>query len=229
MQNISYTSSEDSLVALNSDIENLINESKAEWSRNPHEVSFQTKLKALFDLQTILRSQKLPPDQISLIQNQVAQLKKAPQSTPMVQATTAPLPTPVVAPPAPVQQPTLSSLLGPGALAALLARQSATPQLNAAVPATIRSPQQIHTHPYQPPLPVVPAATPVPDPASLLGRLRAAGILPGLGATTTSTPVNPTIASLPPPPFLNTPPSAARTPLAAIPNDVVLKPASLKM
>ncbi|KAF8864293.1 hypothetical protein BDZ45DRAFT_643016 [Acephala macrosclerotiorum] len=226
-----YTSTEDSLAALNSDIENLINESKAEWSRNPHEVSFQTKLKALFDLQTILRSQKLPPDQISLIQNQVAQLKKAPQSAPIMQTPQAPLPpTPVVAPPAPAQQqPTLSSILGPGALAALLARQSATPQPSSAVPDSIRSPQQASILPYQPPPSVTPAATPIPDPNSLLGRLRAAGMLPGLGATTSAPTPTVSTPTLPSPPFMNTPPTSTRTPLGIIPNDVVLKPASLKI
>ncbi|KUJ08459.1 uncharacterized protein LY89DRAFT_788839 [Mollisia scopiformis] len=228
VQAVGYTAPASSLAALNSDIENLINETKAEWSRNPHEVNFQPKIKALLDLQTVLRSQTLPPDQISLIQNQVDQLKQAPQSAPIMQAAPAPLPpTPVVAPP-PVQQPTLSSLLGPGALAALLARQSATPQPSSAVPATIRSPPQNNSHPFQPPSSVAPATTPVPDPASLLGRLRAAGMLPGLAASTAPTPLN-SSTSVAPPPFLNTPPSAARTPLATIPNDVILKPASLKI
>lgn len=220
-----------SLAALNSDIENLINETKAEWSRNPHEVNFQPKIKALLDLQTVLRSQTLPPDQIALIQNQVDQLKQAPQSAPIMHTAPAPLPpTPVVAPPAPVQQPTLSSLLGPGALAALLARQSATPQPSSAVPATILSPQQDHSRPNQAPPSATPTATPVPDPASLLGRLRAAGMLPGLAAAPSSTPANSTSTPVPSlPSFLQNLPSAARTPLGTIPNDVVLKPASLKM
>jgi hypothetical protein len=64
---------DDSLLALKSDVEKLINESRAEL----YETGFQTKVKVLFDLQVILQSQTLPPDQISLIQNQVAQFKKA--------------------------------------------------------------------------------------------------------------------------------------------------------
>jgi pre-mRNA cleavage complex 2 protein Pcf11 len=211
--------------------------SKADFAQNPWDSSIQTRLKALLDLQTILQSQELPPDQIALIRDQVTQLSQASQSAPKNQTPPVHIPpTPVAATSAPAQQTTLSSLLGPGALAALLARQSATPQPTppSQPTAPIRSPQPGHQIPYQPPPPAASSSTSTQDPSSLLERLRAAGILQGAAVVTSSpTPTNALAGSLPlgypPPPFVNTPPNPTRTPLADIPNDVVLKPASLKM
>ncbi|KAK0127641.1 hypothetical protein ONS96_007165 [Cadophora gregata f. sp. sojae] len=224
------SSAEDGIAQLNSDIEKLIASSRAEWPQNPHDTSIGTKLKALLDLQTILQSQKLPPDQISLIKEQVAQLSRAPQPAPKIQSPI-PLPTPVAAPapaPAPAQQPTLSSILGPGALAALLARQAATSQTPPVQATSVRSPPQTQAQPYQPP----PSNGVSVEPLSLLDKLRAAGMLP---STSTPNPppaaFNPTPAGFPPgfpPAFVNTPPTS-RTPLASIPNDVVLKATSLKI
>jgi pre-mRNA cleavage complex 2 protein Pcf11 len=222
---------------LNRDIANLITTSKTDFAQNPWDSSIQTRLKALLDLQTILSSQQLPPDQIALIKNQVAQLSEAAQSsTPKVappQPT--PPPAPVAAAQPPAQQPSLSSLLGPGALAALLARQSPAPQ--PAPPtqsaASIRSPPPQAQSAFNAPPATPSPSTPVPDTGSLLERLRAAGILQGGAPSSTPTlPQNGLAGKLPPgfppAPFINTPPSS-RTPLAEIPNDVVLKPASLKL
>lgn len=242
-----YGVSDISIDTLNSDIANLITASKAEFARDPLNGSIQTRLKALLDLQSILQREKLPPDQIALIRDQVQQLSIA--------AKPQPPPTPVVPPPAPVivsqppaQQPTLASLLGGSdALAALLARASATPQ-----PPTpqnqpvlpVRSPQPSYIKPQYPPIPppVVPAATPTPvaDPNSLLERLRAAGMLPALPGASSTPPLPPsTLANnttlppgFPPPlPFANNTyaSGSARPALNEIPNDVQLKPASLKM
>lgn len=224
---------------LNRDISDLITTSKADFAQNPWDSSIQTRLKALLDLQTILSSQKLPPDQIALIKNQVAQLSEAAHSsTPKVDH---PQPTPpqasVAASQPPAQQPSLSSLLGgPAALAALLARQSATPQpppRQSAAP--IRSPPPSVQPVFSAPAATPSNSTPLPDPSSLLERLRAAGIIQG-GTAATGTPTLPLNAlagklppGFPPAPFVNTPPNASRTPLAEIPNDVVLKPASLKL
>jgi pre-mRNA cleavage complex 2 protein Pcf11 len=246
-QNQVYGAPEDSVDTLSSDVANLITIAKGEFARNPLDSSKQLKLKALLDLQNILQKQKLPPDQLSLIKEQVAELSKPSPTLPNIQTPSAPPPAPAPAPvplslPAaqpPAQQPTLRSLLGSGALAALLARQSATPQPTPpSQPADpIRLPQQFRPQPpYQPPPPATPTSTPAPDPNSLLERLRAAGMLPAVSAAS-STPTIPQTSltgNLPPgfpplPSFMNTPPSAARTPLASIPNDVVLKPASLKM
>ncbi|KAH6717855.1 hypothetical protein BKA61DRAFT_293186 [Leptodontidium sp. MPI-SDFR-AT-0119] len=228
-----HSSAEDGIAQLNNDIEKLIASSRAEWPQNPHDTSIGTKLKALLDLQTILQSQKLPPDQISLIKDQVAQLSRAAQPAPKIQSPPVQIPTPVAAAPAPApaQQPTLSSILGPGALAALLARQAATSQTPPVQAAVVRSPPKPQAQPsYQPP----PSNSASVEPMSLLDKLRAAGMLPATPTPTPNPPATytPTPAGFPPgfpPPFLNTPPNASRTPLAAIPNDVVLKATSLKI
>ncbi|KAI9836246.1 MAG: hypothetical protein M1819_001583 [Sarea resinae] len=227
----------ESLDTLNNDISNLISNARAEFALNPYDQGVQQKLKALLDLQNILQSQQLPPDQIGLIRAQVAQL-----STP-VQPTPAPLP---VAAPAPlVPQPTtqqssqqwpvnLQSLFSSNALAELLASSARS--------------QQPTPLPPKPPMPVPqPAApinqrysTPTPAPAggenSLLASLRAAGMLPPATGTPTITPALP--ANLPfalpvGTPNFPTPPvpiaAPTRPPLADIQNDVDLTSASLKV
>jgi pre-mRNA cleavage complex 2 protein Pcf11 len=229
-----YQVAENSIARLNSDIDKLITTSKAEWAQNPYDNSIGTRLKALLDLQTILQSQQLPPDQIALIKDQVDQLSIASQSAHKTLLPPAPVhpPAPVAAAQPPAQQPSLSSILGPGALAAL-ARVSATRQPTPPMlgGAQIRSPQPAYAQPpYQQPPTIAPTSTPAPEASSLLERLRAAGMLPAI-STPTSAPTP--LSSLPippgfPPSFLNTPPSASRTPLANLTNDVVLKPASLK-
>ncbi|KAG4434355.1 hypothetical protein IFR05_010166 [Cadophora sp. M221] len=226
-----HSSAEDGIAQLNNDIEKLIASSRAEWPQNPHDNSIGTKLKALLDLQTILQNQKLPPDQISLIKDQVAQLSRAAQPAPKIQSPPMQIPTPVAAAPAPAQQPTLSSILGPGALAALLARQAATSQTPPVQATAVRSsPKPQAQSSYQPP----PTNGPSVEPMSLLDKLRAAGMLPSTPTPTSNPPstFTPTLAGFPPgfpPPFLNTPPNPSRTPLAAIPNDVILKATSLKI
>jgi pre-mRNA cleavage complex 2 protein Pcf11 len=231
-----------SLETLNRDIANLIDASKAEFARSPYDSSIQTRLKALLDLQTILSNQQLPQDQIMLIKEQVDALSLAARPAPPVVAPTPP-PAPVVEQPPPVQQPTLSSLLGPGGLAALLARQSATPQAQTPPPpkpaVLVQSPQTQFTQPSVPPVQAPPAAVAPPDPNSLLEKLRAAGMLPAATPAPASTPVPPlvlpqAIPGFPPSlPFLNTPPPASaallRPALGEIPNDVVLNTNSLRM
>lgn len=232
-----YRAPETSIDTLTRDIANLIAASKADFAQNPWDSSIQTRLKALLDLQTILSSQRLPPDQIALIKDQVAQLSEASKPPSRIQTPPAHVlpPAPVAVAPPPTQQPTLSSLLGPGALAALLASQAATPQppQDQAQPhAPVRSPPPSHAQPsFNHLLPTAASSNPIPDPNSLLERLRAAGMLPAVPPATNAPPL-PLAGSLPPsilPPFINTPSSGARTPLGDLPNDVVLKPASLKM
>ncbi len=221
-----YGSVDNSVETLSSDIDKLITTQKTEWAQNPYDSTIGTRLKALLDLQTILQSQKLPPDQIALIKTQVAQLSEASQLASKVQSPAPVIPQASVAgPQKAAPQPTLSSLLGPGALELLLkARQSATPQLPPQTQsnAPVQSPVPSHVQPVYTKSPPPASSTPVADPSSLLERLRAAGMLPGFqSVTSTSTPPLPRF----PPPF--TPPTA-RTPLADIPNDVVLTAASLK-
>ncbi|PMD39005.1 hypothetical protein L207DRAFT_544964 [Hyaloscypha variabilis F] len=228
-----YQVAENSIARLNSDIDKLITTSKAEWAQNPYDNSIGTRLKALLDLQTILQNQQLPPDQIALIKDQVDQLSQASQAANKPQLPSTPVypPVPVVVAQPPAQQPSLSSILGPSALAAL-ARASATPQPVASMQAAtqIRSPQPPYAQPYQPPPPSAPTATSAPEASSLLDRLRAAGMLPAVSTPTTTSTSSSSVPVPPvfPPPYLNTPPTASRTPLATLSNDVVLKPASLK-
>ena len=231
-----YDASESIVDILKNDISDLIASSKAHFANNPWNSSIQTRLKALLDLQTILSSQQLPPDQITLIKNQVAQLYEAAHSsTPHVAPliSTSPPATAVVAQ-LPGQQPSLSSLLGPGALAALLARQSATPQ--PPIPqssAPVRSPSAAQRV-FNVPVTVPSNSTPLPDPNSLLEKLRAAGLLHG-GTPAMSTPTLPLNASAGDSlqgfasPFINTTPSAAKMQLGDVPDDLVLKASSLKL
>ncbi|KAG4035662.1 hypothetical protein MFRU_001g04310 [Monilinia fructicola] len=243
-QSQGYQSPEASVDVLNRDISNLITSSKAEFAQSPYDSSIQTRLKALLDLQTILQTQRLPPDQIAMIKDQVAQLSGASQPAPKIPS---PRPAPVATPTPQTQpQPSLSSLLGPGGLAALLARQAASSQIPTPPPpkaaVAIQSPQPKLSLPLQVPFQPAPStpvpasvSTPAADPNSLLERLRAAGMLPAVPAAT-STPTQPpsvlggTIPPGFPPslPFISAPP-VSRTPLSEIPNDVILKPASLKM
>ena len=226
-----YRASEPSIDTLNSDLAHLINESKQAFAQNPLDSNIQQRLKALLDLQTILQRQTVAPDQIDLIRSQVAQLSKAAQQPRASLPVHVPSPAPVATPPIPaVQQLSLDTLLGPGALAALRARQSITPQvptppMQNAVP--IRSPvtKSLQESQYNPP-PATTASVPTPGTNSLLERLRAAGMLPGTPAGSST----PTLASgFPTALAVNNPLNISRTPLAHIPNYVVLKPASLKM
>ncbi|KAL3418673.1 hypothetical protein PVAG01_10389 [Phlyctema vagabunda] len=243
-----YQSQEISIDTLNSDIANLILTSKADFAQSPYDSSIQTRLKALLDLQSILHSQKLPQDQLSLIRDQVAQLSKDSQPKPHSQAPPMhePSPVPVTAPLPSQPTVTLDTVFGPGArgaLAALLARQSTTPQLQTPPPQPalpVRSPQPPAARPSYSQAPsATPTPAALPDPKALLERLKAAGILSGAPAN--STPPIPTIPlpgslppGFPPPlPFIGTPQpgisNTSRHELSEIPNDVELKSASLKI
>ena len=185
---------------------------RTEFSLSPHDASVQTRFRALLDLQSVVQRQSLPPDQLELIKNKVTELaavtmRRAQDSTqnpvlaaPPRHATGPPsasvTPLPAVAPPA--QAPvTLDSLLGTGALAALMARQSATPQNSTPNPPyknnAIRSP---------PPVQAEQPGPPAQNPMALLDRLRQAGMLTGAGPTVAS-------AAPPPPPASILPPNLA--------------------
>ncbi|TVY23867.1 Uncharacterized protein LHYA1_G006168 [Lachnellula hyalina] len=213
-----YSAHDNSIDELNSDIANLITVFKTDFALNPLDGNIQKRLKALLDLQSIMQSQRLPPQQISEIKTQVAKLSEASKATPKAPKSPTPAPVPAQLP----QQNSLSSLLGPGGqgtLAALLAKQ--TP------PIQTRSPQPALNQPFKPP-PVSMAPTPVPDTGSLFEKLLAAGIISGKPAISTPTPNIPLPANISGyrPPFT---PNPSRTPLGEIPNDVVLKTSSLKI
>lgn len=169
-----------SVETLSNDIQSLIVAMRAEFSHNPHDASVQNRLRALLDLQAVVQRTSLPPDQLELIKNKVTELaavtmrpslaQSPAQIVPPQATSVTPTPAPVSTAPAAL---TLDSLLGPGALAALMARQSTTPQNSTPNPPypqnAIRSP---------PPAPAEPAQPPPQNAVGLLDRLRQAGMLP---------------------------------------------------
>ncbi|KAF4587647.1 mRNA cleavage factor complex component Pcf11 [Ophiocordyceps camponoti-floridani] len=199
-----------SVETLNNDIHNLIVAMKAEFSHNPHDASVQNRLRALLDLQGLVQRTSLPPDQLELIKNKVTELAAVtmrPSSAqnaaqkpglvpPQLQALAA-TPQPVSASPAQTplgQAPvTLDSLLGPGALATLMARQSAATMITTATTSQNTTPYQaaIRSRPNER------AAAPI-NTMDLLGQLRQAGMLPPAAnaAAQPSQMVPPNIASL---------------------------------
>ncbi|KAI1809323.1 hypothetical protein GGS20DRAFT_318157 [Poronia punctata] len=246
-----------SIDSLKDDIQRLTAALTAQIAQNPLDPVIQTKLKALMDLQTILQTQNLPQDQLVLVKNQIADLAvtmRAPQA--QAPAPVAP-PTPVaVAPPPPAAAPkvSLDSLFGSGALAAIMARASSTPQ----PPQPIHTPQSHPQHqsqhqsqpqaqPQPPPVAHVPIRSPQPqkaepqkqapapaDPMALLNMLRQAGILPPPTpvAGTTLVPSRTAPATLP---FAPPPPGMKNDNRPAVPgtvesltSDIVLKASSLK-
>ncbi|KAF4465149.1 mRNA cleavage factor complex component Pcf11 [Fusarium albosuccineum] len=207
-----------SIETLSNDIQNLIVAMQAEASRNPQDASVHTRLRALLDLQGIVKSTSLPPDQLELIKNKVTELAavnmmgpltQKPTPTPPVPVQARPMPPTSVAPsPAPAAPAsgglTLDSLFGAGAVAAIMARQSATPQNSTPTPqppvyanVAIRSPPPVHAEPPKPALAPSLAAGLGQNTMSLLDQLRQAGMmqLPKPPAA----PVAPPTASIVPP------------------------------
>lgn len=216
-----------SVDALNDDIHQLITASKAEYARNPQDPSIQTRLKALLDLQSILQNQSLPQDQLVLVKNRIAELAVTIRAPPAQTPTPVHIPPPVAVAPPPAAAPkvSLDSLLGSGALAALLARGSATPQ--ASTPQPLPATVAIRSPPPQRAEPQKPAVPPPSDPMALLNMLRNAGMLPAGPPAATATPV-PNLAPSGPPPLPFPLPSLGAPTLDNFTRDIVFKASSLK-
>lgn len=220
------------LGSLHRDIEALIAAARHEFAATPWEPAIQERLKALLDLQTIVTNQQLPPDQILLIQTQVAQLSNT-QKLAMPTPAPAPPPAPTLATPPVSQQPDLQALFSSNALANLLASANKAQQLTATPP----------LHQVQLPPTPIPSSQPPISAASisaggenpLIASLRAAGMLPPNPNTPLSGAVNstPTPFGYPPPPTTTQTPQLPTVPLplpfAKKQNDVQLTSASLKM
>lgn len=202
---------QDDLNKLKADIHGLIAGFQTEFARNPYDSQVQTKLKALLDLQAVVRTQQLNPDAIGMIKKQVAQLQ-AVQPNPAPTPSALPqsqwqAPTPVnlpFQPPPPIPQgfaptpsaqpPAAPPAFAPGILEQLLASTAAgqkpsTPVVQAALssmppPPTTQSPRTAAAVP----------AGPTGNP--LLDALRAANILP---ASTNGTPAPAAAPPVPPP------------------------------
>ncbi|KAL1643978.1 mRNA 3' end processing factor [Diplodia intermedia] len=173
-----------SLEKIQGDVERLIVAAKLDFAANPYDPEKQKRLKTFLDLQTILKAQQLPPDQLRAVEQQLATLggaslapsapvSIAPVSTPLA-SLGFPMPTPtpqIPSIPTPSQQsstpaPPVPPGAQPPSLADLLRGfNSATPSQNPT--------------PAPPPASAPPAAAPVNNTFSLLDTLRAQGLLGG--------------------------------------------------
>ena len=221
--------------SLQRDIETLILTTRDQFARNPYDETIQTRLKALLDLQSVLKTQHVPPHMLKAARDQITQLQQSP--LPLPPAST-PLPITLSAPP-PVQtsyqsQPNLPTLPSATSLADLLASVARNQQPAHPPPSTGAV---LHPNPQLPISQVSNYQTPTPATAEnpLIASLRAAGILPAAGSTPVNGSVAPTALSLayPPPPTINTPPvqlaSLTQPPQSGSRNNVELTSASLKM
>jgi pre-mRNA cleavage complex 2 protein Pcf11 len=228
--------SPNNLGSLHRDIEALIAAARTEFAAAPWEPAIQQRLKALLDLQTIVMNQQLPPDQIQLIQTQVAQLSNPqklaiPAPAPAPPPAPAPMPT-LAGPPIP-QQPNLQALFSSNALAGLLASAAKAQQPPSTPPVHQVQLPQTQLPPSQPLINPPPLPTGGENP--LIASLRAAGMLP----PTTTPPTNGAVSAVPGsfvypslPTMLQTPPISSITLPPSFPkkqNDVQLTSASLKM
>ncbi|KAL8740205.1 MAG: hypothetical protein Q9190_007069, partial [Brigantiaea leucoxantha] len=238
------------LDSLHGDIEGLISTARSEFASSPYDTAVQTRLKALLDLQTILRSQQLPPDQIQAVRAQVAQLS---QSSNQNSHDLAPPPAPgPISTPIPAATPSSYSTQSqtsqpPANLSALLNSNNLSDLLASVAKVKERSSTpSVPLANQQPPVPQVavsssqtPNTTPAPssDASSLLASLRAAGMLPqGISAPVSNAPSSNQPSFLFPPiqqPSTLTPPTQsaqiARSGLTEVHNDVELNGASLKI
>ena len=210
---------------LHRDVDSLIRSHKAELVTKPYDAAIQPRLSALLDLQGVLRTGQLPPDQVQQVRDQVDALmaSSASSATPA-----APTPTPYSLPSYPLQQtptptpilpqapPTvdLSSLLSSNNLADIIAkaqRASATPPVAHASLVQDRPSSAAGA---------TPSSTDVSASggSDLIASLRNPGILT---TPATSTPTNGVL------PFVAPPKAGRRGPGPVI--DVQLKSASLKM
>ncbi|KAL8936920.1 MAG: hypothetical protein Q9211_003957 [Gyalolechia sp. 1 TL-2023] len=236
------------LASLHRDIDNLISTTKHEFAARHWDTQLQTKLKALLDLQAIMRSQQLPPNQIQAVRDQVSQLAQTSRpaipdpSLPPASMPPDPVPTPVpsvypaLPPPTSHSSDDLQSLITSNALADILASAARAKQSTptTSTPAVMPPPRYPPDTTSQPPSNIVP--TPPSNTTSLLANLQALGMLaPNAATPNGATPVVQPSSLYPSAQHFNpnTPPmqpaNAARHPLAEIPNDVELTSASLKI
>lgn len=189
------------------EIEQLIVAARAELGRSPYDSSIQTELKALLDLQTVLKARgtMLSQEQLVPVKTQVATLavkyraSNAHQTvtpTPPIHAPPfhAPMqhPPQPIAPVAPVPPPAPAPAAAPAAAAATPAAVSLDALLGKGALAALLNRRSVTPQapaPHLPPAPVAALRSPTPqkveprksatpDPLALLGALRGAGLIP---------------------------------------------------
>lgn len=190
------------LETIKADLAKLILSTKTAWALDANDTSIQQKLKALLDLETILKTQTLPPQQLQAVRNQIQALSPPPAAQPTF-APSASVPPPVIQSPQQAATPTFPLPPFPPAstpvnLAQILANAQAANPLNPAPPPPnptpsladilrrVSSPMQSSFTPtaappfVPPPLPIAghqpaPAATqaPIPAPTTNLAELLA--------------------------------------------------------
>lgn len=224
-----------------SDLDSLVSEAQSGLAINPHDRELSHKLQALQQLQTILRTQQLSPEDRRRIRDQVEQLKQQSRSRTYVAYQTHQPTAPPSLPPAPSQYsfsssvplpphgssqpglpPSIAHFLGQSQLAYSAAHSSTPPP------------------PLAPPFVPPPTSVPVPSssaaPNSVIDALRAAGILMDGGGPARPSSANMLAPGLAPSPatasFTGTPPVLSlvpgRSPLSELQNDVQLTTASLR-
>ncbi|KAL8925934.1 MAG: hypothetical protein Q9208_003247 [Pyrenodesmia sp. 3 TL-2023] len=234
------------LSSLHRDIENLISTKKHEFAARHWDTELQTKLKALLDLQSVMRTRHLSPNDIQLIRDQVSHLGQTSRPAPSLPPASMPLPNPVPTPvastypvvPPPTNPPSadIQSLLSSNALAEILASAARAKQ-NTPVPST---PRNVPPHQYRPETvsqaPQNPTSTTSTNTTSLLANLQALGMLKPHASTSNGALPAPQSSPFYSPAHLvnpNTPSMQAahpaRPPLAEVLNDVQLTNASLKI
>ncbi|KAJ5169084.1 uncharacterized protein N7482_004678 [Penicillium canariense] len=221
------------LEALNRDLEVCILTARNDFANAPFDPTSQQRLKALLDLQTIMRNQQLTPDQLKLVRDQVSALRPqasvAPNAAPIVPAAVPAPPAPVSTPPTQSASQPLQQLLNSGTLAELI-KATAIRQVPTPPP---HIPNAIPTMPQMPPMP--PASnTPQPE-NPLIAALRSRGILPPASAP----PVMGSSTGPPPPggqlPFLmsggmrSTPPAPTPQSSMSASSSIPMNSASMKI
>ncbi|KAJ5136958.1 hypothetical protein N7448_005512 [Penicillium atrosanguineum] len=161
------------LESLNRDLEALIGSARNDFANSPFNPTSQQRLKALLDLQRILQSQQLPPDQLKTVRDQLATYA-VPQAPAQENAAPVPAhPIPVATPPTlPASQP-LQHMLNPDILAGLL-KATAGNQQPTPPPQFAPGSFNISQMPT--------ASTPQPAENPLIVALRARGLLPSASA-----------------------------------------------
>lgn len=222
------------LDSLRHDLSALIEAAKADWSRNMADTSIVNHLKALLDLDHIMSTQVLGPEQYVAIRDRITSLARSPSSQATVsnggQHVMQPMGSNMMNPPE--QRPTLDSLLGAGNIAALLASANGRGPNPTPPPPISALPFQTSQPPFDPSN----AATSSPmvnSAAALLEAFKAAGVVTGQQSASA-----PSLSALMQPGqglFFNTPPQIPALPPTTLkgfnilPEIVPLTSASLKI